>query len=499
MTPRPHFQPRAARGINRNHRKVTQTVRRTQLVDWLRRNALWRDGILPRPAPAAKVSNYLAAIALLLFGGIYTDLNIMSGTTLIPMVSALPGLALILIYPGVLSPKLVRTAAAAAAAVFVMGLFGPSLGQYLVNRTLGALQTGFGVTAGYACAWVVARLGRTRIHTFLRWFIPIYLACAAMEIVLPPFRAVVTAYLDLYHFEYDLDEIANREAGMGGYRPKLFTSETSYVSTTMMLSLIAYVWTGTRATRYAYASVYFLLGLAIIRSPIMALCLPVIFVSLYCDERLGKVRGQFAFWSTIGVISVLSVVGVAGMDIIATRASNIASGADYSTTFRTYGSLAAAIDVAMSHPLFGVGAGSLEPVKTTIINTYLSLGVPLESTELAWNKSINNALASSVLYFGFGGTLLIIALLFRLFRTDVIMPRVPVALALVAYGATYGAIYTPKFLITVMTLLAVSRLRLPPRAALGAIAALQTRQAAPRALRMAGGPRPRFRQVPAKP
>ncbi len=433
---------------------------------WLGAHLRSRQQMVPLPAPATRIPALLWFGAVLFFFGIYTNIGVkFAEVSTIPMVSALPGLALLLCYPGLVSPRMVRFVVVPMLFVLAFSVLAPQFGRLLFKRVAGVGQTGFSALIGYVVAWTLARFGRVRLHKFLAIAIPVFLILIVVELALPPMRALMIAYHDLYGLDLDLDVLADRENTMGGYRPKLFTSETSYVATSAMLLLIGYVWTGAGVRRYVFAAGYMVVAVALIRSPIVALALPPIFAAVYTDPSLGRNRGLYAFWVTIITVMVVSAVALLGFEVIANRLSSALSGQDYSTTYRTYGALVVAFNVLKAHPLFGAGAGTLLPVKDIVISTYLDLGVPLDAAETSWLYSINNAFASVLIYFGLVGTTVLLVFLWRLFKSDVNRPVLPVLLAFLCYNMTYGGIYTPTYFATVAAIFTVAKLRVitPPR------------------------------------
>jgi hypothetical protein len=205
----------------------------------------------------------------------------------------------------------------------------------------------------------------------------------------------------------------------------------------------------------------------------VALSAIIVIFNVYTDHTIGRKRHETAIWMTFFLILLAALFGIFGYELIADRAQNVASGMDYSTTYRTYGSLAVAIEVLKKYPLFGVGAGSLMPIKDLIFQTYFQLGVPLTAIETDWNLSINNALASFLIYFGLIGTSIAGLLFWRIFASDIKAPRTPLVVALIAYSLSCGAVYTPKFIIAVMVLIAIAKLRPPPSSAAQTAAAQQ--------------------------
>ena len=455
-SPRPLPQP----GRRRQPLQAKSAVRGLRATVWIRETLASRDQILPYPAPYRRISTYFWFATLLFFAGVYVDIPIrLSETAAFPMVSALPGLALLLFHPGVVTGRTVRFVLLPSLFVLVMGVLAPNPLYYAIVRLIGAGQTGFSALMGFVAAWVLARCGRNRLHKFLAIALPVFLVLIFVEVILPQAHTLMLGYLKIYGYDLDLDALANREDTLGGYRPKLFTSEPSYVATSAMLMVIGYVWTGNDFRRYLVALMFTVLAAIIIRSPIILLAIPPIVLAVYTDRALGRFRSVSSFWVTLGIFGALSLIVVVGAGVIASRFNAALSGDDYSTTYRTYGAIAVAIAVLQRYPLFGIGAGSIALVKNTIISTYLSFGVPLEATETEWHQSINNAYAAVPMYFGAVGTGIVLLALWRLFRSDVAKPRLPVVLAFLGYCITYGGIYTPKFVITMAVMLTVAKMR----------------------------------------
>jgi hypothetical protein len=421
-----------------------------------------RKSLLPAPEPAQHLSNYLWLASALYFLGIYSDIGMRIGdTAVIPMVSAFPGLIMLLLVKGVVSPRLVSFVRWPFLFVVVCGVLAPKLGVMYANRLLGAGQAALSAGMAYVACWTLSRLGRTRIHRFLSIAIPIFLVLIAIELAVPQMRQVQTAFARIYGYgaDYDWEALSNREATMGGYRPKLFTSEASYVGTSAMLMLIGYVWTGQGIRRYLHAAGYFCVAAILIRSPIVLLSLPPIVSAVYTDKSLGRRRSTYSFWMTIIAVILGALILLLGPALLADRLNNVTTGADYSTTYRTYGAVAVAVNTLKQYPLFGVGAGSIAIIKNTIISTYLSFGVPLSAAETDWRANLNNSYAAILVYFGFVGASVIILVVWRMFLNDVKKPRLPVALAFFLYGITFGAVYSPKAMITFTVIIAAAKLR----------------------------------------
>lgn len=455
ITPSPRPLPHPRKPL-----RTTAAGRRPRAAAWLRERLASHGQILPYPAPYRRMSTYFGFATVLFFAGVYTDIPVrLSETSAFPMVSVLPGLALLLLHRGMVTGRTISFVLWPTIFVALMGALAPNPGHYWFVRLIGSGQAGFSALLGYVAAWTLARFGRERLHKFLAAALPVFMVLIFAEVILPPAHTLMTNWIKIYGYELDFDALANRENGLGGYRPKLFTSEASYVATSAILLVIGYVWTGNNFRRYLVALFYLVVAAMLIRSPIIFLAAPPIVLAVYGDRSLGRLRSVSSFWVTIGIFVAALLIALLGANLIMSRFNAAVTGDDYSTTYRTYGAIAVALAVLQKYPLFGIGAGSIALVKNVVIATYLALGVPLEATEIEWSRSINNAYAAVPLYFGVVGSGIVLIALWRLFKSDVVRPRLPVALAFLGYCITYGGIYTPKFVITMAVMLTVGKMR----------------------------------------
>ncbi|MDR3431264.1 MAG: hypothetical protein P4L95_05045, partial [Rouxiella aceris] len=359
---------------------------------------------LPETPAAPKLSLYFQVSAALLFLGIYVsiDFNFQKGGT-VPMVSAMPGLFLILLYRGLASPRLARFALFPAGVVAAFGLVAPKLSTMFLNRAASVAQVAYAMIICYAVNWTLQRLGADRLYRILKWLIPIYLSLLVIEILSHPLQDLINAYNDAVFFAVDLDSLANRDAALGGYRPKFFTSEPSFVAITVMILITAYIWSGKGIARYFWAVFYTAVALVIIRSPIVVFALITIFVTMVTDKLLAKYR--VALFIGVSIAATLAVIAALTFesDAIQNRISGVANNEDYSTIFRTYGAADVAINIVKKYPLFGAGPGGLDLVKYEIIDTEIKLGVPISAVEASWKISIANAPSSLLSSFGIIG------------------------------------------------------------------------------------------------
>lgn len=414
---------------------------------------------LPPESPVRRLSFPLVVGGAALFLGIYTEIPLTVGESgSIPMVSALPGLLLLLIWPGTWSlrlPVFIIFPSVAFSAIELCSIEKPDD----LNNCLNALsQFILAIMLGYVASNVLMKLGRQRVSKVVSFALPIFCILIVLEVT-TPFKQLVTEYLNVYPREYDLLSMADRDRGMGGYRPKLFTSETSYVGMSSVILIMAYAWLGEGRLKYVMALAYTLLLSALVRSPTILLALPILFVSIVTDRTAGRMRLFYAaalvFFATFGGIGLVTV----GSEIIEARLQKVQSGADYSTTYRTYGAVAVGWEVARQYPLFGVGPGGINKAKDIIIATQMKNGVPEEAISKEWRVSIGNALGALLIYFGFFGAILVVSVSIVFVLTNVPPSRIPITAGLFFLCASYGAIYTPKFATTFIIIVALAKLR----------------------------------------
>jgi len=229
-----------------------------------------------------------------------------------------------------------------------------------------------------------------------------------------------------------------------------------FVAMTMMLIVPAYLWTGRDIKRYFYAVVYAVLGLLIIRSPIVVSLVLIIGGTMLADPHFAKYRtvvGTFVI--SLGALATAGALVVAG-DVIQNRIDTISTGQDFSTTLRTYGSFEVAIAVAEKYPLFGSGPGGIDLVKTEITSTLISVGVPYDAVDEGWRYSIGNGPSSLLISFGLIGFVLGIWLLVALIQREVPAPRIPTYILVACWCMSCAGVYTPKFLVTTMVIVMVA-------------------------------------------
>jgi hypothetical protein len=401
-------------------------------------------------------------VVVLYFLGVYTNLPLSLGKTQFPMFSVVPGYLMGLWY--FWNRLLTRQTVAAglfAGLCFSLSILAPALHEMLTTHLIGAGQLMFSLLMGLMAYWIITTYDRTQIARFSLIAAVIILFLSVVEIA-TPLRSAVKSYSLLYGTQGITDEVINRDIGQsGGYRPKLFTSETSYVAMAVSYILAVYVWTSPSPRKYLIGCGLLVSGLIILRSPTIlgsGIAISVCFMLELVRSKRLRITSSWVFPL---MLVMIAFVGLIAWDYLAflfgQRVANVANGSDYSVTYRTYGSIASGLAVARAYPLFGVGLGAYDLVASIIINTEIQLGVPLQAIAVEWRSSLNNAPSNSLVVFGFLGSAIIWALAIGFIRR-LANGITPVLFTLwLVLGLSDGAIYSPRYVIYVFIFAGVAR------------------------------------------
>ncbi|MGA7676577.1 MAG: hypothetical protein WCA78_16210 [Rhizomicrobium sp.] len=395
--------------------------------------------------------------------GIYTDIGIsVGGPSLFPMVSALPGFFLLLPIFGkkYFAPTYFFTALFPLLPL-ALALLGPSAPGATEKRLIAAGQLEYSLVLGMMMFWLVTSLSRERVAAILRFALPIYIALLVIEI-LTPLQSLMQEYLNICGQGGINYSVINRDIAIaGGYRPRFLTSETSYVAMCFTFMVGCYVWASSAATKTVTALFYTLIGTLVIRSPIVLSGLLFLTTDYSSQFIISARTRRAALWFIPTILLVGSVAIIifiqAAAPYINARWEGIATGGDYSATYRTYGSLAAGIAVANRYPSFGLGIGTYYLALETIESVYISYGVPLTAIISDARGSLNNALAASLILFGYLGTAVMLTASGWALRklTGRMQPQF-IAMVLVLC-AVDGAIYSPKFVVYLMLFAGINK------------------------------------------
>ncbi len=401
-------------------------------------------------------------VTAIFFFGVYTHLTIRVGGGEVSMVTAVPGAMLwVILFRTPFSSKIFLSGILVAFLCLLWSLAAPHQLTYLGPRIIGFAQFCFSITMGFIAFTMLMKLDRDQLNHFLRYAIPIWFFFICLELF-TPFKQVVYAYMVIYKSGLD-ESVLNRDiANAGMARPKLFTSETSYVAITSVFAIGIFAWTSRRIKDLVLAGFYAVLAIVLIRSPI---CASILLVLASCipgtvSRSAGMRKNRVLILVMLLILGFLaSFVVQSGLQaVFANRIQAATSGVDYSTIYRTYGSLYASLASIKESPIFGVGMGSLDAVRDVAQTTFLELGVPWFSVDTEWRAGFGNVFSYSLVIFGAVGTVLFGVLFLSYFKLLCIKPRLPGYTLLLILGASYGAFYAPKYVVYVYIIAAVNRL-----------------------------------------
>ncbi len=233
--------------------------------------------------------------------------------------------------------------------------------DYLGERFKGLVQLTYSMVIGYGVFLTACSFEREKLsHLFLGASILIILGCA-LELNVQAFRDISDNFRQAVYatgvYASDLRDYIL----YGGVRPKLFTSEPSYIA----FAYIFFSFCWYCLSRIPFKAVIFLVMLApaylLMRSPTLMLSLPA--VGLY--ELLIATRkatpygirmqtGRMLFVGLLGIGGAFALVFL-GLTVFAERIHDIANKGDPSFFFRIVGPFQLAMQVFQDYPLTGIG------------------------------------------------------------------------------------------------------------------------------------------------
>lgn len=405
--------------------------------------------------PAAMHSHATAAdqilIGLYLFG-IYLGISLkLPGGIPVPQVIAgFAGMALLLKNtPRITTRHLVALIAVLVIAVLSV-LTAPEY-QYLGERFKGFVQFTYSLLIGYGFFLAAHRLTRRWLAGFLLGFCGVILLGCLLETTVPAFKAASDAFRGVV-FEAGVYDADIRDQMLyGQVRPKLFTSEPSFVS--FAYTLFAFGWyVVSRLTGKALVYVGMLMaGYFLLKGPTLVLGVGLVAVyEVLLASRTGgfgvrRLNMSRATLATL-VSAALAVAGaIAATQLFQTRFENIAAGYDPSFFARIIGPPILAFDVIRDHPFTGVGLTGWEYIEGMVQQLYA------ETKWLAMDTGFESAAHAITNYFWlhwiflglFWGVAMLIAMSWYLTRIGV--PSVLFCWAVwVVFGQAAGGYVDPR-------------------------------------------------------
>jgi hypothetical protein len=343
------------------------------------------------------------------------------------------------------------TALAVVMLCYLLSVFTAPDYAFLMDRLKGFMQVSYSLVAGYGFYLVAIRYDRRVLARFFLVLCLLILIGAALENY-TGFRAVSdNVRAQLYSFGvYGSD---NRDELLYGIiRPKLFTSEPSYV--TFGFSLFLFGWYGLTTSRYRIPAALAMLGLAYVLMRGPTLLLMPLLIALYellvgvRKLQAGRMKQSPKRLVIMALVSlVLVTIGLwAGSVLYAERLQAIFGGSDPSFFYRAIGPALAAFDTIARYPFTGVGITGENFIGDRIVAIYI--GSPAFSPEWMLEDEVAHILTnyfwSHWIYFGLGWGLVLAAALSYFLRT-LGVPNVAFCWAVWAvFGQSMGAYVSPR-------------------------------------------------------
>lgn len=334
---------------------------------------------------------------------------------------------------------------------------------FIGERLKALLQLSYSLVIGYAAFLTATFYDRNRLaRIFLVFCILILVGCALETYT--GFRAVSDFVRGQLFDEYLYSAAKRDEELYGGIRPKLFTSEPSYVA--FAFTTFAFVWyvlTSLRAKTLAYAAML-CAGIALTRSPTVVLGFVLILpyqVLLASRSNAGPIRS--ADHSAIAAIflSVAAIAGlaVAGDRLFSERLEQISNNNDASFFFRAIGPAAVAVDTILHHPVAGAGLAGEDLIANRIRQIYYASPSFSSEWEIARpSEVVTNYFWHHWIYLGLVWGILILFALGWMLR---VLGAPGAAFCLLAWailGQASGAYVSPKTWAVLLLCCAAARL-----------------------------------------
>ncbi|MFG1346774.1 hypothetical protein V5F59_17935 [Xanthobacter autotrophicus DSM 431] len=389
--------------------------------------------------------------------------NIPTSRDGVPMISAFPFalIAGLMFLPKVFSAE-ARGALLLGLGIYGISLLAPDLTTYFVPRSLAFGQYIYSIAIGLTLYWTVLSFSPAQAARFSEIAIIVLLAGGVIEI----FTALSSVLDNVMNPLFGLDEytqiIQNRDAaiGLGLRRPKFFSSETSYFAMALSFLICTYASLSVRKGSLTRALGYSIVALVVTRSPILVFAFAFVSATIVLGDG-PKGRGANLDRLLLGVVIAIPVATVAYVvlsELFQARIQQVSSGADYSSTYRTYGSVYAALAVLSESPFFGIGIGSINAAFRPLTQTYLSLGIPASSVLHEWRFQIQNLPSALLIYLGALGTMFYLGFLYFYARSLIGKLKWQTWALFILLSATASAFYSPRYITFFFLILAITQM-----------------------------------------
>jgi hypothetical protein len=313
------------------------------------------------PYPARRRADAFDTLLLVIFlGGLYLGYSpqLAAGVPLPCAPAGLAGLVMLLRNMRSAQERQLFALVAVIGIYFITILVAPDV-SFLGKRFTGLVQLSYSLIIGYG-AWLTMMLyDRDRLARPFFWFSCAILVGCFLELY-AGFDVVSDAVRNALFSENLYEATLRDEMLYGGIRPKLFTTEPSYVAFAFtVFAFIWYVLTNMPHKTLAYAALL-AAAMVLMRSPTIVLGFVLIapYQLLIAGRSIrGAVRSADIMLITITAVTAGALIAavLAGSHFFATRVEEIVSGNDPSFFSRIIGPFSVTIDTLMRHPLAGAG------------------------------------------------------------------------------------------------------------------------------------------------
>lgn len=320
----------------------------------------------------------------------------------------------------------------------------------LRERFKGFVQIGYSLIIGYAFFLALMRFDRLRLQRLLLIFcLAILIGCflenyAGLRDISDSFR---TQVFSIGVYNSDLRD----EALYGSIRPRLFTSEPSYVSFAYIWLLYSWFVLSTWRWKYAAYAALLAAGFVLMRGPtlLVGLVLMIPYELFLAAWREGAATDRYdwrrVFWAVGLTCLLVTVIFYLGKTLYSVRLSEILDGRDPSFFGRIIAPYLTAKVMLLEHPVAGAGITGWEFIGQTVQRVYAtSVATVLPDAFSSPVDAITNYFWSHWIFLGLvWGTVLAGALTGLL-----VVLRVPsisfVWIVWIAFGNTIGSYVSPR-------------------------------------------------------
>jgi hypothetical protein len=251
-----------------------------------------------------------------------------------------------------------------------------------------------------------------------------------LEVLFPFFRSISENFVEVY-----LNSVAEKHnyrdiALFGSIRPRLFTTEPSYVA--INFTFFLWMWFSTSVLKYKFKLfwIFLIIAIILIKSPIILISVPLMILT---EEHSRKVLSTFSKQRNNLFIYLLgfSLLLISSISFIyETRYEMFKRGDDKSANVRIIAPLYVVIETFKVYPFFGSGITSKEANYEIIAKV---------NSELNSNESQNaNFIGLFFMYYGILGSILFIILLLKLFNLLGLKKLNYTFLYIIMFGMTQG-------------------------------------------------------------